>query len=828
MSSDLLHILASKQSELIRTDQLLHSQQAKQEELTNEMLKFSKDLICELHLLSLVRSKIIRGKNHTVEQLLESQAFKGLKFANLEYCPTFIDPNRLNHYMFFAAYVRRRPHCLARILYDYALSVPQKAGKSAYSLFLSLFQQGWCLEEDNFLFETLKNIANLQYNPSSKANKDTLKVVSKGLKTPLTSVDIAVCAHAPFVSFCTAYFFNAASFSFFQSALQPIIIELHSLSRLYHNRSNFTVNPENGSIGPLLYWQEIVHYTFLLYRQMLKCAELLPPGLFLLMNHLKSLDINLNLFFFESFINRALDNPAVLGLLPWHPGHNDWKPSKDIADVFRTKYCECLLSKSYISLRNLIQNMDEYSEIDLSKFYQVFAEPLQARSLMINETELLSTNPSFPKEILVTGNDLIQLHQAALHISDLSFDPELQKILSRIGEPPKKSKNAQEHFRIVITRQKEMTQAAKSIVSVSLFSSDSKVSSESKKDPFAEQFCDIIVGLPSFERCLEAIRPNSVKEFISQMKIIAPLFLKKASILQGDSVLDYALNYIKDSEGLVERVITVAESKASWGLRATDRTSSLRSQHQNINSSMKIVKEICKNVQSHMLLQAADILVNGDLCQVYREAMLRGDEFITNNKLFNVKALSVINNAKSKLSLVKVNEVKVSQICRILFFKLTDHITFQKYNLSNQTEWKLSIRIAAFLEKNRSDIMNRIEQRSSLEFKTKLHYLSQASALLGHILPNSGVSIVLHYSFEVARIINTLIHNCSELKIDDCLLWVVAKAEAKHVYVIGNFIQHFINEPSLRQLFSEDELSLLDMIPKAGSLLRSQYNDNTQ
>ena len=118
---------------------------------------------------------------------------------------------------------------------------------------------------------------------------------------------------------------------------------------------------------------------------------------------------------------------------------------------------------------------------------------------------------------------------------------------------------------------------------------------------FIEQFCDIIVGMPSFTSSIEAMQPQSVRSFLETMRIIAPLFLKPNQKPQADSVFHYAISYIKDDADLIKRVIAVQESRAAWGFRATDRTSSLRSQHQHISNSMSIVDEICKNVQSHLL-----------------------------------------------------------------------------------------------------------------------------------------------------------------------------------------------------------------------------------
>lgn len=819
-TSRLLEELAFQQRELVRTDQLLHSQQAKQEELTNEMLGFSKDLICQLHLLSLVRSRIVNEKMYTVNQIVNLQAFKGLKFSNLEYCPTFVEPNILNHYMFFAAYLRRHPKVLAKIFYDYCRINPKKSYTMAYSAFLTLFQQGWCIEEDALLAETLCHMADLQYKFQDNAHVEVIPNPPRILKFALSTTDAAVASQTPFSTFLTAYLFNGASLSFLQSALAPIIIKLQSLSQLYFTRSTFEFT-ENTMTAPLAYWNEIARYAHMVYDSMLKCHELLPPGLFTVLEHLKNKGVNLNILFFESFVNRALENTAVLGLLPWHPGHQDWHPSKDIADIFRSKFLNALPTSSLNHFNKLLAGNKDYDAIDLDKFFNVFASPFKGTSLWISETELLATNPSFPKEVLITGSDFILLHEAALAVKNID-DPELVKTIQRIGEVPKKSPEAQEHFRIVITRQKEISQAAKNLVSVSLFSPESVVS-EKHNDPYADQLCDIIAGLPDFQNCINAMKPPNLHSFLKSMRVIAPLFLKQNQILKADSVLDYALNNVNDDEGLVKRVIAVQESRAAWGLRATDRTSSLHSQHENISSSMQTVNEIRNNVQSHLLLQVADLLVNGELCQTYREAMLRAHEFANDNELFRKQAAKITDVATGILTDLKIDDLKIKQICRILFFKLTDHITFRKYTHTDQQVWKRSIIITKILETHNSEIIEQCLTQGGDYLRQRLHYLERAADLLGHIRENSGVSIILHYAMEVSDIVKTLVATCPQLDFNSCVSWVLVTAKTKHIYLIGKFIQHFLlSDIVIESLFTKQEVNLIGIVPQAIPLLVDQ------
>ncbi|MBR4634392.1 hypothetical protein IKO50_05635, partial [bacterium] len=164
-------------------------------------------------------------------------------------------------------------------------------------------------------------------------------------------------------------------------------------------------------------------------------------------------------------------------------------------------------------------------------------------------------------------------------------------------------------------------------------------------------------------------------------------------------------------------------------------------------------------------------------------------------------------------------------ICRILFFKMTDHLTFGNYilkvakntdNTSTDNEWKRSTIITTILERKSSEILAKIPGLQTPEFNSKKHYLERASNLLGHIKNNSGLSVIIHYVVETISVIQTLCNVCRDLNFDDCLIYVLITSNVKHLYLISKVIQHFIlSRVSLDTLFATSEISAMGVFPSA-------------
>lgn len=833
---------AANHARLVSSMQLLSAQLSQQKELSNHMTRISKDIVSEMRLLSLVRSKLIHAKNLTAEKIIESQALKGLRISNLEYCPNALTSMMVNQYGFFVEFLRRNPDVFAELLFSFAINNPRKLGHLAYSCLLTVGQQGWCREEDMTIVKTLNSMIDIQFGSNRATSVQSSGVFirpdqPRKLKLPCTSVDVAVNLFQPCIEFTTAYLFNGASMAYLQSSLAPIIIKIQSLSSLYNVRSEFDSVLKNDegeyTLGLLEYWTEIVKFAKEVQNSLVACMDLLPPGVFALFKHLRAKDIDAYFFFFESFINRALDNPAVLGLVPWNPSHTDWNPSHDIADVFRTSRPHNLASKSFLSLSRFLVIVPEFKEINVDVVLQALVERDGTHSpFMISEEDLLATSPSFPKELLVTVKDLFLLHTAC-YCDHRIVNQRLDEILKGLGGKPDLSKPMKdEHFRIVITRPAKKQAIATR--TPSLFNM-TDIDAKAGDDAYMERLCDVIAVMPPATAV-----GSSVSEVIERYQQVSHLFVNAKSWAQADAALWYAGKIIESEEQLVERMAKVIDARETRTLAATDRTASLKAQFEHMSWALDVARSIRENLQSHMSLRIAEAFVRETMGEAFKDAFSIGHNFVTNVELFQKTTDSFMTKARS-LCASRIPAENVSQICRVIFYKLTSHVTFTRYmnvrknvdmvmaikgDTSTEEVWKRSVIISNIIKTYRDRIIQDLEADQPATFVTKKRYLQRASDLLGHIRDNSGISVILYYVLECIHVVQTTCNNCRDLNFDGCLLWVLVTTKASHILGISHFLQHFVlNRRSfLDTILDKDAISLLGVFPSAIMILLKLCN----
>ena len=834
---------ATNHARLVSSMQLLNAQLSQQKELSSHMTRISKDIVSEMRLLSLVRSKLIHAKSLTADKLIESQALKGLRISSLEYCPGALTSNMVNQYGFFVEFLRRNPDVFAELLFSFAVNNPKKLGRLAYSCLLTVCQQGWCREEDITIVKTLNHIIDIQFGSNRATSVQSSGVFiqpyqPRKLKLPCTSVDVAVNLFQPSIEFTTAYLFNGASMAYLQSSLAPIIVKIQSLSSLYNVRSEFDTvlkNEEEYTLGLLEYWTEIVKFAKMVLSSLITCMDLLPPGVFELFKHLRSKDIDTYFFFFESFINRALDNPAVLGLLPWNPSHADWNPSHDIADVFRTSRPHNLASKSFLSLSRFLVIVPEFKDINVDVVLQALVERDGTHSpFMISEADLLATSPSFPKELLVTVKDLFLLHSAC-YGDHRVVSEKMSNIIKSLGEKPDLTKKMKdEHFRIVITRPAKKGTVISRAPSLFDGLADA-ANAKSQSDAYMERFCDVIAVMPA-----STAVGSSVGEVIERYQQISHLFVNAKSWAQAEAVLWYARKIIASEEELIGRMTGVIESRETRTLEATDRTASLKAQFEHMSSALDVARSIRENLQSHMSLRIAESFVRETMGEAFKDAFSIGHNFVTNVELFQKTTDAFMTKARSLVA-SRIPAENVSQICRVIFYKLTSHVTFTRYmnvrknvdrgmaikgDTSTEEVWKRSVIISKIIDTYRDRIIQELESDQPDTFVTKKQYLERASDLLGHIRGNSGISVILYYVLSCINVVQTTCNNCRELNFDGCLLWVLVTTRARHIFGISHFLQHFVlNRRSfLDTILDKDEISLLGVFPSAIMILLKLCN----
>jgi hypothetical protein len=336
------------------------------------------------------------------------------------------------------------------------------------------------------------------------------------------------------------------------------------------------------------------------------------------------------------------------------------------------------------------------------------------------------------------------------------------------------------------------------------------------RDPYAGIFCDIASNLPTSG----SFNVSSVFDFVDRLALVAPFFLDERTAIQAESVLWYARAIVESEDRLVDRVGAVVNDRDLWTLQATDKTCSLRSQHQTLSSALEVIKTTRANLQSHLNLELAEVYAKEELAPAMRDAMFHGDEFVSNVDLFQKVGFSLISTAKALVANV-VSQDNCSQICRVLFFKLTSHVTFRRYLQSDQTVWKHSVIISKIIETNGAQILSELASVQLQSFISKRPYFDRACDMLGHIRNNSGLSVILYYVLEVVHLVHTLCSQMRELNFDDCLLWVLVSAKMKHVFPISHYIQHFVlnRGQMLDTLFDRDEITLLGVFPSAMMLM---------
>lgn len=812
----ILETLAIEQMRLVSIEELIVKQMSRGGALISDMTNCSQQLICDLRLLSLVRCKIMKGSCRNVMSILESQTFQGLKFASMQYCPDFVEPNQLNQCQSLVTFFRANCDVLARVLLRYSKLKPSKCHNLAFSCFLALFQQGWCVEEDDLIAKVLLKMADFQRSENAETAFSNNLSGTRKLLYPLSSPQCSLAKLEPFATFVAAYLFNSSSLAYLQSALAPIIIELQSLSHLCEIRNKFVLF-RASCVFPVEYWKQICHFALQIYTRLMTCLDLLPPGVFVLFSGLKELGYDLKLVFFEAFINQALDNPAVVGLLPWHPSHEGWHPSCDIANVFRSKFATTLKSKRYSSLVNVLNEFDSYQQINLDlltdKLAQIRQGPFPA---ILKESELLLTNPNFPKEMVLSGNTIRILHEAAM-AADVGC-PQLDSIVQRLKFDVTTGSVMKEHFKMVVIRRSSPCPPIEGR-QLSLFArSPSNDLLRHPDDHFAQSLCRVLSRLPAFSILTKSFAPSSLSDFFSKIATLLPLFVPADELLASQVVVWMAKQEACDPSSLVAKISRFAEMRETRVMLITDEVVCLQTQQLAMENALNIVRKMRKNVQSHVLLSVADMLMENNMKGIFAEIMKRCHQYISDVAIFAEDARTVVNSSRKAISQITPNRDCAGAITRIMFFRLAETITFGKYIKTNQVNWKRSIIITKILERHCEQMLNSLyTEHPAIQSKHK--YLTQASNMLGHIRNSSGFSAVIHTVFETINIVKTLVANCDDINIDECMTVTLLTSRAKHPFLISKFLQHFLldslSDGFLECLFTSDEIVSMSVIPSS-------------
>jgi hypothetical protein len=156
----------------------------------------------------------------------------------------------------------------------------------------------------------LKEIGKLQLSKNNQEFADISPKSPRKLKY-LLSVMNRVSHFELFSTFCAAYFFNQSSFAFLQKSLFPLIVTVNLDLQLYYKRTNFK-NDQNGILTAHSYWKEISDYSLNIYESLIKYIPFLSSNVSKLIKFIITNKYDIDLFFFECFINQILDHQIFL------------------------------------------------------------------------------------------------------------------------------------------------------------------------------------------------------------------------------------------------------------------------------------------------------------------------------------------------------------------------------------------------------------------------------------------------------------------------------------------------------------------------------------
>ena len=831
MEITIINELADIQSRLFTVSQLLNVQNEKQEMINLEIIDILNQLKIELRLLSLARCKLVESIKTDAITLLNSQTLNGLVFSNLEYCPTFFEPNILNHYMTFTIYLRNNPKLLVKAFYHHGIKSPQHIEFDAFSLFLTLYQQGWCIEEDELILQTLIEFVDYQFSMEQKNRNETKTenqseiIVEYNLSDKsLMSPKVVLKDMEPFATFLSSFLLNASSFMYLQCSFNDIVSILHSLSSLRTLHSNFEYLKEIDSVTNFEYWKIICKHAKLFFNSLINCFALLPPSVPKIFSHIKNHEKGgfnrCILLFFEGFVNRVLDNPSILGLSPWHPDTDGWSPSKDIASVFRAKYSKLLPSRYFDGILPCLELIQDFKDLDFDMFIDKLCNFECQHSILMSEPELLSINSNFPKEIIITPMDILTLKDAAMSIPNDFIDEKFNFLLNKIRDhTPAINDLVREHFKIALQRPKETYREAKKLQYTRLFN----LSVDELKDfndPFGETLCSDLANMPSFNLLIKDLKPTNFSTFLEQVRIINPYFMESNELENCDHTLYYAVHNAGQLSDLIPRISKIAEAKHARVMEAADKTSALNTQFEQLSEALKIAAKIRLNVQSFLLYNISMSYLNETISQQFQIAMSQSYNFLSDVEAFTNTTKALIDSAANLSFQYKLNDDHTSQIIRILFFKMTEHLTLERYQLNDRKVWKRSVILKNIIKEKKDEINQQIIKDWENEFNLRRKYLDRIVDLIGHIRAKSGISILLYYVTEAVSTMQDLKQQCKGLSLDLSLLWVVINSKAHYLYAIKKLFDQFFMKTSFGDaLLTASEIQQLGVFSSVICLL---------
>ena len=255
-------------------------------------------------------------------------------------------------------------------------------------------------------------------------------------------------------------------------------------------------------------------------------------------------------------------------------------------------------------------------------------------------------------------------------------------------------------------------------------------------------------------------------------------------------------------------------------MEAADKTSALNTQFEQLSEALRITAKFRMNVQSYLLYNISMSFLNESLSQQFQIAMSKSYNFLSDVEAFTKTTMRLIDDAANLSISYKLSDDHISQIVRIIFFKMTEHLTLERYELTDKKVWKRSIILKNIIKDKKTEINKQILQGWEDEFELRRKYLERTVDLLGHIRSKCGLSVLLYYINEAVALVKELVKQCKGLSLDLSILWVVINSQPHYLYAVKKlFDQFFMKNSFCDTLLSSSEIQHLGVFSSAICLL---------
>ena len=270
----------------------------------------------------------------------------------------------------------------------------------------------------------------------------------------------------------------------------------------------------------------------------------------------------------------------------------------------------------------------------------------------------------------------------------------------------------------------------------------------------------------------------------------------------------------------------IAKKREKTKILFTEQISNLADQLNLIKNALENISTTYNNVHTHLLTRLCDSLIEEDFFELFQKMMMQANQFLLDFSLYSKAIQSFLKESSDFLDSYKLPEEKKYFINRILFTRLSSHITFGRYCSTVLQTQNQNIRKKSYIVVNLIEAKSKIILDSNPIFQTPVFvsfqkYLVQAKCLLDRINCHSSISEVLYFLIESLTIIQKLLKlSKNKLQFDDCIVWILLNSKQRQHILISTFIlQYAIKGNYLKYILLPKEVELISLDPSAVLIL---------